>query len=241
VTKRRLEVTNGLSNFWKSLVYVRKSLRIKLSMRKLFVTVILLFAFIVIASSGGSMFAGVAKRLALYVNIARLYTREPDKQLSMPIPGVSKKGIASTWHAARSPNRKHEGQDIFAPRGTPIYSATEGYVVNVGENALGGQTVSVMGAGGRVYYYAHLDDYAPNLSVGDYVTPETELGYVGSTGNAVGTPPHLHFGVYTSAGAIDPLPLLTDRPQPGMKSTSDVKHSIGTRSEATASIPRPRR
>jgi murein DD-endopeptidase MepM/ murein hydrolase activator NlpD len=39
------------------------------------------------------------------------------------------------------------------------------------------------------------------------------LGYVGSTGNADGTPPHLHFGVYTATGAINPLPLLTDRPQ----------------------------
>ncbi len=79
---------------------------------------------------------------------------------------------------------------------------------------LGGQTVSVIGAGGRVYYYAHFDSYAPGIAEGDYVTPQTVLGYVGTTGNAQGTPPHLHFGVYTPTGAINPLPLLTDRPEP---------------------------
>jgi len=105
----------------------------------------------------------------------------------------------------------HQGQDIFAPRGTPIHSATEGYVVRIGENRLGGQTISVLGAGGRVYYYAHLDSYAPSLDVGDYVTPETVLGAVGTTGNAKNTSPHLHFGVYAATGAINPLPLLADR------------------------------
>jgi murein DD-endopeptidase MepM/ murein hydrolase activator NlpD len=46
--------------------------------------------------------------------------------------------------------------------------------------------------------------------VGNYVTPETIIGYVGTTGNAAGTSPHLHFGVYTPGGAVDPLPLLAD-------------------------------
>ena len=130
----------------------------------------------------------------------------------MPVQ-VSKNQVANTWHAPRGANRRHEGQDIFAPRGTPTYSATRGYIYNIGENGLGGQTVSVIGAGGRVYYYAHFDSFAPGISEGDYVTPQTVLGYVGTTGNAQGTPPHLHFGVYTSAGAINPLPLLTDRPE----------------------------
>ena len=83
-------------------------------------------------------------------------------------------------------------------------------MVRKGENELGGNTVFVVGAGGRSYYYAHLDSYAPGLAVGDYVTPETVLGFVGTTGNAAGTPPHLHFGVYTSGGTINPLPLMRD-------------------------------
>lgn len=135
----------------------------------------------------------------------------------MPLQKVQKKEIANTWHAPRGGNRLHEGQDIFAPRGTPVYSVTKGYIYNIGENNLGGQTVSVAGAGGRYYYYAHLDSYAPGIEEGDYVTQQTVLGYVGTTGNAQGTPPHLHFGVYTPSGAINPLPLLADRAQPKSK------------------------
>jgi murein DD-endopeptidase MepM/ murein hydrolase activator NlpD len=127
---------------------------------------------------------------------------------------VTKRQIADTWHAPRGTNRLHEGQDIFAPKGTPILSATNGFVYNIGENNLGGQTVSVIGAGGRIYYYAHLEAYARGLEVGDRVNTRTVLGYVGTTGNAQGTPPHLHFGIYTSSGAINPLPLLTDRAAP---------------------------
>jgi murein DD-endopeptidase MepM/ murein hydrolase activator NlpD len=153
----------------------------------------------------------IANKLVLYVRVARLYTQDPPPKIVMPLQ-VPKEQIANTWQAPRGGNRRHEGQDIFAPRGTPTYSATRGYIYNIGQNGLGGQTVSVVGAGGRVYYYAHFDSYAAGISEGDYVTSQTVLGYVGTTGNAQGTPPHLHFGVYTSTGAINPLPLLTDRP-----------------------------
>jgi murein DD-endopeptidase MepM/ murein hydrolase activator NlpD len=168
----------------------------------------------------------VANKLVLYVNVARLYTKEPDQTLAMPVHDVSKKQIANTWQAPRGADRLHQGQDIFAPRGTPILSATEGYIVRIGENSLGGQTVSVVGAGGRVYYYAHLDSYAPQIAEGDYVTTKSVLGYVGTTGNAAGTPPHLHFGVYAPGGAINPLPLLNDRPQ---EKTSKKKSAANKR------------
>ena len=156
----------------------------------------------------------LADKLIFYARVARLSMEEPDTKLAMPLPDVSKRQIADTWHAPRGTDRLHEGQDIFAPKGTPILSATNGFVYNIGENNLGGQTVSVIGAGGRVYYYAHLDAYAPGLAVGDRVNTRTVLRYVGTTGNAQGTPPHLHFGIYTSNGAINPLPLLTDRTAP---------------------------
>ena len=150
--------------------------------------------------------------ISLSWKTARLRTKEPDQNLVMPVAKVRVKQVKDSWHAPRDGgDRRHEGQDIFARRGTPVYSATEGYVVRIGESQLGGQTISILGAGGRVYYYAHLDSYSQSIGEGDYVTPETILGYVGTTGNAQGTPPHLHFGVYTSAGAINPLPLLTDR------------------------------
>jgi len=131
----------------------------------------------------------------------------------MPVEGVSVQQIKSSWHAPRAGGRLHEGQDIFAERGTAVRSATAGYVVKVGESALGGNTVFVLGAGGRSYYYAHLDAYAEGLAVGDHVAPGTTLGYVGTTGNAAGAAPHLHFGVYAAGGAIDPLPLLQPPPR----------------------------
>jgi peptidoglycan LD-endopeptidase LytH len=157
---------------------------------------------------------GASDTLLFYARIARLYTEAPDSKLAMPLENVSKREIADTWQAARGVGRRHEGQDIFARRGTPILSATNGYILKIGENSLGGQTVSVISKGGRIYYYAHMDSYAKGIAAGDFVTTRTVLGYVGTTGNAQGTPPHLHFGVYTTTGAINPLPLLTDRIAP---------------------------
>ena len=157
---------------------------------------------------------GLSDTLVFYARVARLYTKSPDTKIAMPLEDVSKKEVADTWGAPRGTGRRHEGQDIFAPRGTPILSATNGYIYKIGENNLGGQTVSVISSGGRIYYYAHLDRYANGIEVGDYVSKRTVLGYVGTTGNAQGTPPHLHFGIYTLTGAINPLPLLTDRVAP---------------------------
>jgi murein DD-endopeptidase MepM/ murein hydrolase activator NlpD len=187
--------------------------------KKLSRVLVLLVAFVILGSLTGMtasaerLLAKAGNKLVLYVHVARLYTKDPDPTLAMPVEGVEKKQIANTWHAPRGVDRQHKGQDIFAPRGTAVLSATEGYIVRIGENSLGGQTVSVIGAGGRVYYYAHLDAYAPTIQEGDYVTTKTVLGQVGTTGNAAGTPPHLHFGVYSPTGAINPLPLLSDRPQ----------------------------
>ena len=188
-------------------------------MKRLSIILSLVIAFLVIGSATGltpalgTIAEAISNKIVLYVNVARLYTKSPDETLAMPVQGVTRRQVTNTWHAPRGADRRHEGQDIFAPKGTPILSATDGYIVRIGENSLGGQTVSVMGAGGRVYYYAHLDSYAPRIEEGDYVTTKTVLGYVGTTGNAAGTPPHLHFGVYSAGGAINPLPLLNDRPQ----------------------------
>lgn len=178
----------------------------------------LVFTFFLLAVTGlGGM---LIDNLVFYGRVAHLYTQEPERKIAMPLEDVSKRQIADTWGAPRGTGRTHEGQDIFAPKGTPILSATKGYVYRIGENNLGGQTVSVISAGGRVYYYAHLDQYARGLEVGDPVTTRTVLGYVGTTGNAVGTPPHLHFGIYTTTGAINPLPLLSDRTTPRLTNST---------------------
>lgn len=157
---------------------------------------------------------GLSDKLVFYARVAKLYTQSPDSKIAMPLEDVPKKEVADTWQAPRGVGRRHEGQDIFAAKGTPILSATNGFIYKIGENNLGGQTVSVISAGGRVYYYAHLDSYARGIEVGDRVTTRTVLGYVGTTGNAQGTPPHLHFGIYTLTGPINPLPLLRDRVAP---------------------------
>lgn len=142
------------------------------------------------------------------IYMARLAAMPAPASLPVPVAGVSPSALRDTWDAARSGGRKHQGIDIFAPRGREVVSASEGIVSRVGTNKLGGQVVWVMGPGRQMHYYAHLDRYG-SIEPGDRVAPGTVLGYVGNTGNARGTPPHLHYGIYTAGGAINPYPLLT--------------------------------
>jgi len=132
----------------------------------------------------------------------------PPEALSMPGREVQASRIADTFGAPRGADRSHEGVDIFAPRGTDVLSATPGIVAAIREGGLGGRQVWVIGPAGERHYYAHLDDWTEGLETGDVVLPGTPLGTVGDTGNARGTPPHLHYGVYGADGAYDPLPLL---------------------------------
>jgi peptidoglycan LD-endopeptidase LytH len=163
---------------------------------------------LLVAIAAAILIGVLRDEIALTYRVARFYIEPPDPAISMPVQGVAKRRVADTWGAPRPGGRKHEGQDIFARRGTPVVSATDGVVVRIGEGGLGGKTVFVTGRGARTYYYAHLDDYAPGLAVGQVVARGDVLGYVGNTGNAQSTLPHLHFGIYTAGGAIDPLPLI---------------------------------
>lgn len=149
--------------------------------------------------------------ITLPIKTAKLALREPDAALKMPVYGSTIAKVTDTWHTARGTDRVHEGQDIFAPKGTPVFSATYGYVRRIGINELGGNIVFVNGAGGRRYYYAHLDRIAEGLYVGQEVTTDTVLGFVGNTGNAATTPSHLHFGMYEGRKALNPYILLRDR------------------------------
>ena len=132
----------------------------------------------------------------------------PSTALPVPVRGVRASRIAATFGAPRGRDRTHAGVDIFAPRGTPVLSATRGIVLSVREGGLGGRQVWVMGPGRERHYYAHLDDWQKGLETGDLVAAGDPLGTVGTTGNARGTPPHLHYGLYGKKGALDPLPLL---------------------------------
>ncbi len=133
------------------------------------------------------------------------------RDVMMPVEGVRRVDVRSTWHAPRG-GRRHEGVDIFAPAGTPVVAAASGTIIKVGHDELGGRVVTVLGGGPALYYYAHLSSWAPGLRPGMAVEPGALLGTVGNTGNARGTPPHLHFGIYRvgffSVEAIDPVPWL---------------------------------
>jgi len=153
----------------------------------------------------GYEFLGPVIERALYP--VRLAAMPKPQVLPVPVEGVRVRALRDTWNAARSEGRRHEGIDMFARRGTPVLSSTEGIVTQVGTNRLGGLVVWVMGPGGQRHYYAHLDRYA-DVAAGMRIPTGRVLGYVGNSGNAKGTPPHLHYGVYDMGGAINPYPLL---------------------------------
>lgn len=117
--------------------------------------------------------------------------------------------FSSTFGAPRSGGRSHEGNDIFAPMGTPLVACERGVIDNMGVGELGGTKLWVVGESGTEYYYAHLSAYADGITDGTTVEVGQIIGYVGNTGNAISTPPHLHFEIHPGGGsAIDPYPLL---------------------------------
>ncbi len=133
--------------------------------------------------------------------------------LAFPVEGQDGRAIWSGFGAERDGGRRaHRGVDIFAKRGTPALAAMDAWVARVESTRVGGNVVWLQPLFGNVrLYYAHLDEQW--VSVGDFVTTGQPLGAVGNTGNAVTTPPHLHFGVYVRqrgvrGGARDPAVFL---------------------------------
>ncbi len=134
--------------------------------------------------------------------------------LPIPVDGVDRSELESTFDHPRSGGRRHEAIDIFAPRNTPVRATTAGYVSSRGVRSLGGRTISVIGPGGYRHYYAHLEVWA-GFDRGDYVEPGDILAYVGNSGNASAGPTHLHYAIYRSDDEpLDPYPLLRRGPGP---------------------------
>jgi murein DD-endopeptidase MepM/ murein hydrolase activator NlpD len=103
----------------------------------------------------------------------------------------------------------HEGTDVFALPGTPLVAIERGVLIGVGSDVLGGTKLWLVGATGTRYYYAHLSAFAPGVANGKPVQAGEVVGFVGNTGNAQGTSPHLHFEAHPDGGAaINPYPLL---------------------------------
>ncbi|AMR32100.1 hypothetical protein A0256_12050 [Mucilaginibacter sp. PAMC 26640] len=162
--------------------------------------------------------------------------------LGFPVAASGKPNIGSFWGDGRDEGgRKHEGIDIFAPKRTPAIAAANGTVTNVGVNNLGGNVV-FMRPDNADYnlYYAHLDvqlvQNGQTVSIGD------TLGLVGNTGNARTTPPHLHFGIYTNGGAIDPFVFInkeTRQPLPIAANLENLNATVRTNAKSTRlySIP----
>ena len=143
--------------------------------------------------------------------VAKLKNMSLSSKLPIPVQGVKANNLTDTWGASRSSGRLHEGIDIMAPRGTKVFSATEGLVADLRNNNLGGKVIWIMGPSGSWHYYAHLDGHKRNLQVGDYVKKGDLIGYVGNTGNARYTSPHLHYGIYLDGkgrSAVNPYPYL---------------------------------
>ena len=136
----------------------------------------------------------------------RVTVRE-DSQLGFPVEGRGMRAIQSVFGDARDGGRRdHHGVDIFAPRGTPVLAAAAGRVRRVRVTNIGGRVVWVRDTVHEAnQYYAHLD--SQHVSNGQMVERGDTIGFVGNTGNARTTPPHLHFGLY-ARGPVDPYPFL---------------------------------
>lgn len=129
--------------------------------------------------------------------------------LAFPVQGLDTRAVGSRFGAPRDGGiRAHHGVDIFAPRGTPVLAASDGFVRRAGTNRLGGNVVWLSDSErGVSHYYAHLDTQL--VQAGMHVRAGDTLGLVGNTGNARTTRPHLHFGLYAGRGGpVDPWPFL---------------------------------
>jgi len=129
--------------------------------------------------------------------------------LAFPVEGHDARAIWSGFGAERDGGRRaHRGVDIFAARGTPALAAVDGWVTRVETTRVGGNVVWLQPLFGNLrVYYAHLEQQW--VESGDFVRAGQPVGSVGNTGNAITTPPHLHFGVYVRqpgmrGGARDP-------------------------------------
>jgi murein DD-endopeptidase MepM/ murein hydrolase activator NlpD len=117
--------------------------------------------------------------------------------LIVPVAGVKPEQLSDTFDDARGGgSRKHEALDIMAPAGTPVVAAASGTVEKLFLSKAGGNTIYVRSPDRlTIYYYAHLQDYAPGLREGQAVRPGDVLGKVGSSGDANPAAPHLHFAI----------------------------------------------
>ena len=139
----------------------------------------------------------------------QLQRTELEAPLQIPVEEVTVGQINDTWgqHVVPVVNMKVQ---IFSPNVVHLYSARLKVLYGrLGYNNLGGKIIWVTGPNMSQHYYAHLDDYAEHIQEGDWVEAGEVIAYVGNTGNAKNTPPHLHYGIYLGGqGPTNPYPYL---------------------------------
>jgi hypothetical protein len=142
-------------------------------------------------------------------------------------PVAANVGVFDTYGAARSdvPGGWHHGDDIFAPIGTPLVAVADGTLNRVGWNPTGGWRLWVRDDVGDEFYYAHLSGFTPLALRGGQVEAGEVIGFVGDSGDALMTPPHLHFEVHPRNllflqydGAVDPTSYLRTWPHVSVRS-----------------------
>ena len=133
----------------------------------------------------------------------------PLSPIQMPVVGIRPMDLDDSWGAPRDGGRRpHRGIDIFARRGTAVVAVAPGIISYIGEQPKGGFCLWLTTENGASFYYAHLDRWAPGLYEGMEVASGDLLGFVGNTGNARTTPPHLHFGISQNDEMVNPYPVL---------------------------------
>ncbi len=152
---------------------------------------------------------------------------ELTKSLVFPVSG-KRANVGSFWGDVRDGGkRKHRGIDIFARKGTPVVAISDGIIVSMGNGGRGGKTIWMQSINQPwTVYYAHLDQH--KVKRGQIVKKGQVIGTVGKTGNARTTPPHLHFGIYTFLGAINPLPYIKNSPKVIVPQISKPKANSST-------------
>lgn len=120
-----------------------------------------------------------------------------------PVQGGA--SFIDSWGFPRSGGRKHKGVDMFNARNTPLIAVVDGRI-RFSSNSLGGLSTHLYADNGVVYYYTHLEAHPSNLSSGQYVSKGTVVGFLGNSGNARYTSPHLHFEIRPGGKAVNPYP-----------------------------------
>lgn len=120
----------------------------------------------------------------------------PQKMIN-PVKGANNSSWnhETFWHYPWGNNRVHKGIDIFAKKGTPILAPQSGFYVYSGETEVAGNYVLMVGPLFRFHYFAHLDSVYDGIDF--YISKNDTIGFVGNTGNAINTPYHLHYAIFT--------------------------------------------